>query len=205
MATGEHRLKQTVSPLCSENMDNIPVGLLWDCSGPACLGSVGCVVLVNLLRTEAWVRAGDTAARNWGTQSWLVRLARPRPRFCTSRKRWKGLYRSPSGVFCECLYHVCTTIHLDAIFSWGLCIYTVRIHRTDGWVKTEQKVWKSQPPTVCLQRTCSKARWLANTSTCDKSTEENVSENSEKTSSCYDGSMSNKASLIPGVSLKANS
>lgn len=77
MATGEHRLKQTVSPLCSENMDNIPVGLLWDCSGPACLGSVGCVVLVNLLRTEAWVRAGDTAARNWGTQSWLVRLARP--------------------------------------------------------------------------------------------------------------------------------
>lgn len=77
MATGEHGLKQTVSPLCSENMDNIPVGLLRDCSGPACSGSVGFVVLENVLRTEAWVRAGDTAARNWGTQSWLVRLARP--------------------------------------------------------------------------------------------------------------------------------
>lgn len=38
-------------------------------------GSVGCVVRENPLRTEAWVGVGDTAARNWGTQSWLVHLA----------------------------------------------------------------------------------------------------------------------------------
>lgn len=60
MATSDTGFSSSVAPVHSERMDITPAGLI-----SSNISRVrGCVVLKNPLRTEAWVRVGDTAARN---------------------------------------------------------------------------------------------------------------------------------------------
>lgn len=62
----------------------------------------------------------------------------------------------------------CTTTHPGDIFSWCPRIYTVQMW--SGWTGEvhNTKCGNQNEEKVCFQWTCFKARWLANTSTCDK-------------------------------------
>lgn len=104
--------------------------------------------------------------------------------FCTSRKRWKGSYSSPSGVLVSARI-MFVQLHTHVLFLAEAPLFILWRYRKDGWVKYRTKRMEIiyHQKCVCKRPVSRQGGWL--TPQCViKSIEEKVNEN-WRSSSCY--------------------